>query len=164
MRKHLIAPAAVPSDAEESARIADEPRWMTTDDFELVEVTSEDSGHPIEHVLVADATTGWQARDPGRQIVRLHFAGSRSVRRIALEFAAAGESRTQEYVLRWSAGPGGGGREIVRQQWNFSASAPRESEDHRVELSGVAMLELEIVPDIAGGEARASLMRLRIAS
>jgi hypothetical protein len=51
----------------------------------------------------------------------------------------------------------------VRQQWNFSPpNSIREVEDYRVELSGVAVLELIIVPDIGRGSARASLKSLRM--
>jgi hypothetical protein len=71
--------------------------------------------------------------------------------------------RTQEFVFRWSSNPAGPFREIVRQQWNFSAPAStREAEDYRVELVDVAVLELTILPDISGGTARASLRNLRL--
>ncbi len=54
-------------------------------------------------------------------------------------------------------------REIVRQQWNFSPpTSTRESEEYRVELSEVTVLELTIVPDISGGAARASLKTLHL--
>jgi hypothetical protein len=49
---------------------------------------------------------------------------------------------------------------------NSGTSAPpnsiREAEEYRVELSGVNVLELVIVPDISGGVARASLKSLRL--
>jgi len=46
----------------------------------------------------------------------------------------------------------------VRQQWNFSPpKTTREIEEYRVELSGVTVLELVVVPDISRGAARASL-------
>jgi hypothetical protein len=48
-------------------------------------------------------------------------------------------------------------------QWNFSPSgSTRELEDYRVDLSGVTVLELHIVPDQRGGDARASLAELRL--
>ncbi|PYS76638.1 MAG: carbohydrate-binding protein, partial [Acidobacteria bacterium] len=53
---------------------------------------------------------------------------------------------------------------VVRQQWNFSPhGSTREAEDYRVELNGVTQLELKIVPDRSGGDARASLAQLRLA-
>jgi hypothetical protein len=56
--------------------------------------------------------------------------------------------RTQEFVLRGFSDGGHLFREIVRQQWNFSPpDTTRETEDYRVELSEVTVLELVIVPD-----------------
>ena len=48
-------------------------------------------------------------------------------------------------------GTAGGYREILRQQYTFSPpGATREVEDYVVNLHGVTVLELRIVPDIAG--------------
>lgn len=72
-------------------------------------------------------------------------------------------ARTQEVVLRWYANNSGTAKEIVRQQWNFSPPAStREIEDYRVNLTGVAILELLIDPNISGGNARASLKNFRL--
>jgi len=72
-------------------------------------------------------------------------------------------TRTQEFVLRTSSNQSGPFREILRQQWNFSApTSTRESEDYQVELLDVSTLELRIVPDISGGDERASLKSLRL--
>jgi hypothetical protein len=73
-------------------------------------------------------------------------------------------TRTQEFVLRASSSAGEPFREIVRQQWNFSApTSTREIEEYAVELPDVRLLELTIVPDISGGLAHASLKSLRLA-
>jgi hypothetical protein len=46
---------------------------------------------------------------------------------------------------------------------NFSPpETERETEDYAVELSDVTALELNMVPDKSGGEARASLECLRL--
>jgi hypothetical protein len=51
----------------------------------------------------------------------------------------------------------------VRQQYNFnSPGATDEVEDYDVDLEGVTLLELSIVPDISGGSAPASLAQLRL--
>jgi len=51
----------------------------------------------------------------------------------------------------------------VRQQWNFSPpNTIREVEEYQVDLSGVTVLELVIVPDISRGTARATLKSLRL--
>ncbi len=129
-----------------------------------MEITSEDEAHPIESALVPHRSSGWRAAGPGEQTIRLVFVHPQRVRRIRLEFVEPNAERTQEFVLRWSQDGGHSLREIVRQQWNFSPQgATRETEDHRVDLSGVTVLELSIIPDISGGNARASLEQLRLA-
>jgi hypothetical protein len=94
----------------------------------------------------------------------LIFDNPQRLRRIWLAFEDTEGSRTQEFVLRWSPGAGKSFREIVRQQWNFSPpGGVREIEDYAVDLFDVTVLELIIVPDKSGGEARASLVKLRLA-
>src|SRR5438128_7268523 len=104
---------------------------------------------------------GWRAADPGTQAIRLNFHQPQKLRRISLAFEENEIKRTQEFVLRWSPDSGRSFREIVRQQWNFSPpDTVREVEEYQVELSGVTVLELIIVPNNSGGTARASLKSL----
>ena len=129
-----------------------------------VELTSEDATNPIEAALVPGAGLGWRAVQPGEQTIRLVFDELRRVRRIQLLFQEDQQARTQEFVLRWSPDGGQSYRQIVRQQYNFSPpGVTREFEDYAVDLAGVTVLELRIVPDIGGGDARASVAQLRIA-
>jgi hypothetical protein len=52
----------------------------------------------------------------------------------------------------------------VRQQYTFSpGGATREVEDYTFDLEGAAAIELEIVPDISGAVALASLVSVQIA-
>jgi hypothetical protein len=52
----------------------------------------------------------------------------------------------------------------VRQQYNFSPPGTvSEAEEYCVDLDGVRALELRIIPDVSGGDARASLKQLRLA-
>jgi hypothetical protein len=96
------------------------------------------------------------------QTIRLIFDEPQSLRRIALVFEETEIERTQDFVLRWSGDCGGSFQEIVRQQWNFSPpNSMREVQEYQVDLSGVNVLELVIVPDIRGGLARAPLKSLR---
>ena len=61
-------------------------------------------------------------------------------------------------MLRWSGDGGRSYREILRQQYSFSPTgATREVEDYAVNLQGVTVLELRILPDISRGNARASV-------
>jgi len=129
-----------------------------------VEVSSEDADYPIESALLLEGKSGWRAANPGVQTIRLIFDEPQKLKRILLVFGDTENSRTQEFVLRWSPDIQYSSREIVRQQWNFSPpDSVRETEDYPVELSEVKVLELEIVPDKSGGEVRASLASLRLA-
>jgi len=86
------------------------------------------------------------------------------LRRVRLVFREEVQGRTQEFVLRGSSDGGRTYREIVRQQYTFSPpGTPREIEEYAVDLDGVTVLELRIVPDIGGGAARASLERMQLA-
>jgi len=138
--------------------------WLNVEELAEVEITSEDTGHPIESALVSGGTTGWRAAGPGKQTIRLLFASPQRLRRIWLDFVETRIGRTQEYVLRWSPDGGQSFREIVRQQWNFSPEgATRQTEDHQVDLPAVTVLELSIIPDTSGGPSLASLAQLRLA-
>jgi hypothetical protein len=137
--------------------------WLNTDQCASIAVTSEQSGYPIEAAL-ASQEPGWRAATAGSQIIRLIFDNPQTLRRIQLIFEDRENTRTQEFVLRWSLGAEHSFREIVRQQWNFSPhGSVRETEDYKVQLSEVALLELIVVPDKSGGDAQASLRSFRIA-
>jgi hypothetical protein len=138
--------------------------WLDIDRDASVEVTSEQNGYPIESALIGEENRGWRAANPGTQIIRVVFDEPQTLRRIWLVFEDIENTRTQEFILRWSQGTEHSFREIVRQPWNFSPrGSVRETEDYTVQLSGVATLELIIVPDKSGGEARASLRSFRLA-
>jgi hypothetical protein len=157
MRKYIIGhgPREVP---------ATEQGWLDLELLAQVEITSEDSDYPIESALIPGTGPGWQAGQPGEQTIRLLFDEPLKLRRIHLEFHEGERERTQEFVLRWSADGGHSYREIVRQQYNFSPpGATREVEDYEVNLDGVTVLEMKIVPDISRGSAVASLAEMRVA-
>ena len=153
MRKRQISIVPVPDQI-----------WLDLNRSALVEVTSEEGGYPIESALLEGKDHGWRAANPGPQTIRLIFDEPQKLRRIWLAFEDSENTRTQEFVVRWSPDTGHSFREIVRQQWNFSPpDSVRETEDYTVELSAVTALELTIVPDKSGGAARASLASLRLA-
>jgi hypothetical protein len=156
MRKRPITP--IPQ-----AGTLHEEGWLDLDSAASVEVTSEEKEYPVEFALVAGEMRGWRAADSGAQTIRLIFDQPQRLERIALVFEETETERTQEFVLRWSPDGGGSFRDIVRQQWNFSPpDTVREVEEYQVDLSGVTVLELVIVPDISRGSARASLKSLRV--
>ena len=156
MRKRIINPVQ-----QETASL--DLEWLNIEELAEVEITSEDTAHPIESALLP-GRSGWRAAGPGKQTIRLIFDYPQRIQRILINFAEPSTERTQEYVLRWSPDGGQSFREIVRQQWNFSPQgAISETEDLHVELPSVTVLELSIIPDISGGDAFASLAQLRIA-
>ena len=157
MRKRVISavePRSAPPDDD----------WLPLEDLAEVEITSESTAHPIEAALLAGRGSGWRADAPGKQTIRFLFTDPQRLKRIWLLFVDPEAERTQEYVVRWSPDRGQSFRDVVRQQWNFSPrGATVETEDHRVELPAVTILELSITPDTSGGTAVASLAQLRLA-
>ena len=138
--------------------------WLDLERLAQVEITSEDSTHPIEAALKPGTEQGWRASQPGEQVIRLLFDGPQELKHIYLVFSEETHERTQEFVLQWSPDGGQSYREIVRQQYNFSPPATtQEVEDYNVDLNGVTALELKIVPDISGRSAYASLAQLSLA-
>ena len=158
MRKRIISNSVLAEQEKSTVQ-----KWLNIETLVEVEVSSEDEAHPIESALLSGSVSGWRAVDSGEQTIRLVFNHPQSIKRIMLKFEEPGIERTQEYVLRWS-NESGPPHEIVRQQWNFSPKgATNEIENHHVELSDVKVLELNINPDISGGNSLATLRELRIA-
>jgi len=157
MRKRIINQNA----QEESST---NQRWLDLERLAQVEITSEDSTHPIEAALKPGTEQSWRASQPGEQVIRLLFDEPQELKRIYLVFSEETQERTQEFVLQWSPDGGQSYREIVRQQYNFSPpETSQEVEDYHVDLNGVTALELRIVPDISRGSAYASLSQLSLA-
>ena len=138
--------------------------WLDLERLAQVEITSESAEHPIESALIPDRGPGWRAAQPGKQTIRLIFDEPLTLGHILLRFDEKEQGRTQEFVLRWLPEGRQSRREIVRQQYTFSPPATdQEIEDYSVKLDGVIGIELEIVPDISGGGANASLAQMRLA-
>jgi hypothetical protein len=157
MRKLTIS-----SGSETVSRLGD--AWLDLEQLAKVEITSESADHPIESALIPDRGRGWRAAQPGKQTIRLIFDQPVSLGRILLRFDEERQGRTQEFVLRWLPEGQQSSREIVRQQYTFSPPGTnQEIEDYTVELNRVTSLELEIVPDISGGGAYATLAQMRLA-
>ena len=157
MRKKIIG-----QDLRDASHIDHD--WIDVERLARIELTSEDPACPIEAALIPINKIGWRAAQPGEQSIRLLFEEPQRIKRIQLLFQEDQRARTHEFMLRWSPDNGQSYREIVRQQFNFSPPVvTRELENYSVDLAGVTLLELRIVPDISRGEARASMSELRIA-
>ncbi len=138
--------------------------WLDLEHLAQVEFTSEDTAHPVEAALTPVTGSGWRASQAGEQTIRLTFDEPQRIRRICILFHENQQERTQEFVLRWSPDRGQSYREIVRQQYTFSPpGTTREYEDYTVNIEGVTVFELRIIPDIRGVGAIASLAELRLA-
>ncbi|MBU5611529.1 hypothetical protein [Geomonas azotofigens] len=138
--------------------------WLDLDSIAKVEISSEDPSQPIESALQPVGAPGWRAAEPGPQIIRLLFDTPQSLRRIYLLINEEEVARTQEFVLRYAQNHGRNFREIVRQQFTFAPpGTTTEQEEYQVDLDGVTTLELEIMPDVSGSAAKASLGRLLLA-
>ncbi len=156
MRKRIIADSPEVNAGPDSD-------WLNLEDVAEVEITSEDPGYPIEHALVPGTGSGWRASGPGEQTIKIIFSSPQRLRRIWVHFEEADVERTHQFVLRWSSDNGTSFHDIVRQQWNFSPHGMHEeTENIYLDLSGVTTLELNIKPDISGGEAVASLAEMRV--
>jgi len=131
MRKQIINPET--QNVSASAEV-----WLDMPSLARVEITTEDAAHPIEAALTAGDGRGWRATQGGEQTIRLLFDEPQAVKRIKLLFLEEQQSRTQEFVLRWSPDGGQSYWDIVRQQYNFSPPGmTRELEEYTVDLIGV---------------------------
>lgn len=157
MQKRIIG-------SEAAVGTADTNTWLNLELLARVEVSSEDPGHPIEAAFRPGPGPGWRAAGPGLQTIRLIFAQPQALRRIRLVIDEDEHQRTQEFVLSWSDATGASYREVVRQQFTFSPpNTIEEVEDYAVELAGVSIIALQIIPDISGRPLTASLAALQLA-
>jgi len=86
------------------------------------------------------------------------FDEPQRIRRIWLRFVEEHADRTQQFSLQWSKNKMDSLRPLFQQQWNFSPSgSTSQTEDYKVELDDVWMLQLVIDPDISKGPAVATL-------
>ncbi len=130
-----------------------------------VEISSECPEHPVESALLLneDAGAGWRAANPGEQTIRVVFDQPCAIERIFLEFEERQQARTQEFVLLGLIDNESAYREILRQQYHFSPpNTTQEIEHYEVKLNRLKALELRIIPDISGGDACATLKKLRL--
>ncbi len=157
MRKQVIHPEGAGPDRDTTA-------WLDLEQLASAEISSEEAAHPIEAALNPKQTGGWRAATSGSQTIRLRFDQPQPLQRIHLAFREEEQPRTQEFVLRWSPDAGQSYQELVRQQYTFSPPGTSEEvEEYQVNLAGVTVLELQLIPDISGGSAHATLAALYLA-
>lgn len=136
--------------------------WLDLDELAQIEITSEQTDHPIEEALIEQGK-GWRASSPGEQIIRIIFDKPQDLHRIQLQFEEYRWNRTQEFVISWASDKLQPLQELVRQQWNFNPdTATSEIEDYQVALKSVSILELKINPDMNTSSVIASLAHLSL--
>ena len=136
-------------------------------DVATVQVTSEQTDHPIDHAFDLSRGPGgsrWIAGGPGEQSVTLVFDRPQTIRRIGIEVEELAVSRTQELSVSVSSDGGRTYRELIRQEFNFSPPGTSfERELWTVSAGAVTHLRLEIKPDKGGHVGRATLTSLIVA-
>lgn len=158
MRKTMISPS--PENIPSSGL-----NFLDLDQLALVEFTSECPEHPVESALrlTEESGAGWRAASSGEQTLRVVFDQPCAIERIFLEFDEQQQPRTQEFVLLGLMDNESAYREILRQQYHFSPpNTTQEIEHYEVKLNRLKALELRIIPDIGGGDACATLKKLRL--
>lgn len=143
-----------------------EEKWLDVKQLALVEVTSEEADFPIENAFeIPNGLSGWRASESGKQTIRLIFDAPQRIQSIHLHFKEEHLARTQEFVLGWSPEEGQPVKEIVRQQYNFNPdSSTQELENYTVNLEGVKVIELTILPDQGERNAHATLFEFGLVS
>ena len=159
LRKQVISkPSRDPAPLEGEISIAD---------VATVQVTSEETHHPIDHAFDRSRGPGgsrWVAGAPGEQSVTLLFDSPQTIRRVGVEVEELAVSRTQELALSVSSDGGRTYRELVRQEFNFSPPGTSfERELWSVSVGAVTHLRLDIKPDKGGRAGLASLTSLSVA-
>ncbi|MGZ8222954.1 MAG: carbohydrate-binding protein [Methylobacter sp.] len=158
MRKTIINPVPEIS-------LFSDLNFLDLEQLAQVEFSSEHPEHPVESALLLteDSGAGWRAANTGEQTIRIIFDQPRIIEHIFLVFDEPHYARTQEFVLLWLMDNESCCREILRQQYHFSPpNTTREIEHYEVNLSQLKALELTIIPDISGGDACATLKKLRL--
>src|ERR1700691_2085100 len=131
MRKELISRAKQDPQPLDSSLDSMDESALDLNRLAVVQVTSEEEGFSIDSALLPGSQKGWRAASPGTQTIRIVFDEPQALSHIWMLFDEPENSRTQEFVLRWSPDGGRTFQEIVRQQWNFSSpNSEREVEDY----------------------------------
>jgi hypothetical protein len=74
--------------------------WLDLERVAVVEVTSEESDHPVEFALVSGETRGWRAAAAGPQTIRLTFDEPRSLEKVRQCDPFCSPFRTSQINLR----------------------------------------------------------------
>jgi len=149
------------------------PRSATTGELDLVnmatvQLTSEDSAHPIENAFNQQQGKGasyWAAATSGPQTITLVFDQPQAIRKIQLEIEEVEASRTQVLQVSVSHNGGQSFEKVLEQDYTFSPPGTTfQREDWTVNLEPVTHFRLKIMPDRDHHAAIAKLSSLILSS
>lgn len=131
-------------------------RSATTGELDLVNIatvqlTSEDSAHPIENAFDQQQGKGasyWAAATAGAQTITLVFDHPQAIRKIQLEIEELETSRTQVLQVSVSHNGGQNFEKVLQQDYTFSPPGTTlQREEWTVNLEQVTHFRLHIIPD-----------------
>ena len=151
------------ADAATSARAAGE---IDIAGCATIAYSSENSAHPIEHMLdgrCGPGATRWiSARPDTVEHIVVEFDRPQAISRLVYEVEEAMRQRTQEVRVEVSEDGGRSYRQILVQEYNFSpGGAIYQHEEQRFNLPQVTHLRFTIVPN-KSGSGTATLTALRL--
>jgi hypothetical protein len=125
--------------------------------------SSEDSDHPLEHLIDGQRATRWASARPNEtERVVLEFDHAQRISRLVYEVEECWQERTQEVRVEVSSDHGRTYRQVLAQDYTFSPQgATFQREDFRLDLTAITHLSLTIVPN-KGGSGVATLTSLRL--
>lgn len=133
-----------------------------------VQLTSEDSAHPIENAFNQEHGKGasyWAAAASGPQTITLVFDQPQAIRKIQLEIEEVEASRTQMLQVSVSHNRGQSFEKVLQQDYTFSPPGTTfQQEDWTVDLEPITHFRLKIIPDQDHNLAVAKLSSLILSS
>jgi len=165
LRKYVIPPGASGLPATVAGR-GGGTAGLDIPSLASVLVTSESSEHPVDHLFDGrdgPGGTRWVASKEGEQTLILVFDTPQTICEVTLEAEEPFVSRTQVTTLALSKDGGQSYREVLRQEFNFSAPGTTfEREVWSVPAVGLTNLRVTVQPDKGGRPSRASLTSLSL--
>jgi hypothetical protein len=129
-------------------------------------VTSEASGHPVDHLFDASGGPGgtrWMAGADGEQTVVLAFDAPQTIRAIGIEAEEPSATRTNVLIISLSGDGGRTYQERIRQEFNFSQPGTTfEREEWSVPAERITHVRVVIQPDKGHAPHRATLTSLTV--
>lgn len=150
--------------ASARAGAAAPPPWLALNQVAIIQASSECEDFPIAGPIQIPHRVEWRAGVPGPQLVRVRFFAPYHLHRMRIVFREAERTRTQELIIRvWVTGAHRP-MDLLRCEIAFTPPAVTcNATDREFSVRDVVAIDLDILPDIDGGSAVATLCELRVA-